>query len=169
MIRGKVRGLLLLAATAATLLAVAAPAGAASAQTREPAASFTVQAVFTGAGTGSRVPGRIVCHGGPSRPYYILPNHRSIATAGVVQCSSRVAGISFSILLTKDFKVAAKKGVATLGKKRAAGAATYKCPTNRTHRYAGVMFGLIVFPPGYTPHERTFAVQSLPARLRCRG
>jgi hypothetical protein len=165
MIRERIRALLLLAAAAAMLLAVAAPVGTASAQARAPASSFTVQAVFTG----SKAPGRIVCHGGPSRPYYILPNHKSIATAGVVQCSSRVAGISFSLLLTKDLKAVAKKAVATLGKKRAAGAATYKCPTDRTHRYAGVMFGLIVFPPGYTPHERTFAVQSLPAHLRCRG
>ena len=168
MIRASVRGLLLLLAAAAALLGVCGPAATASAQTSQQPGSLTLTAVLSGPPAGGRAPGRIVCHAAVSRPHFAVPSHRDIATAGAVQCSSRVAGISFSILLTRDSKAVAKHQSATVGRKRLAGAAFYKCPTNRTYRYAGVMVGVVVFPPGYTPHERTFALLSLPARLRCR-
>jgi hypothetical protein len=162
----------LLAAAAAALIAVTAPGGAASAQTRGESsgtpASATIQAVFTGAVPVGHERPRIVCHIGASKPNFESTSHKKIATAGAVLCSSRVAGIAFSLLLTKDLKAVAKRGFATLGSRQAHGLVSYACPTNRVHRYAGLMFGTVVFPPGYEPQKGSFAVTSLPAHLRCR-
>ncbi len=160
----------LITVLAKALVAVATPAGAAfaraNAESRPGATSDVIQAVYTGH---AKSPGKIVCHAAVGRPNYFSPSHRSIATAAGVLCSSRVAGITFSLILTQDLHAVKQRVYASLGARSAQGVATYRCPTNRTHRYQGVMFGAVVFPPGYTPHERTFATASLPAHLRCRA
>ena len=168
--KGSARTLLLLVAAVAALLAVMAPAGVASAQTRDgtsgPQASTTIQAVLTNS-LGKKI-GKIVCTGAVSKPNYESPSHKKVATAGVVLCSSRVAGIAFTLILTKDLSPVAQRGFAGLGSKRKVGDVSYSCPTNRVHRYGGVMLGTVVFPPGYVPHSGTFALASPQAHLRCR-
>lgn len=171
--KGTARRMLLLAVTTAGLFGVIAPARIASvpASAQAPASksaaqaqTATIQAVFTG----GRAKTKIVCAIAVSKPNYETPSHRKVATAGVVACSSRVVGIAFSFVLTKDLRPVAKRGFASLGSKRKVGDVSYSCPTNRTHRYGGVMFGTVVFPPGYEPHTGSFAVASGQAHLRCR-
>lgn len=170
--KGTARRMLLLAVATAGLLGVTAPASIASvsASAQAPASisgtqaqTITIQAVSTA----DRAK-KIVCAISVSKPNYESPSHRKVATVGVVACSSRVAGIAFSLILTKDHSPVAKRGFASLGSKRKVGDVSYSCPTNRTHEYGGVMFGTVVFPPGYEPHTGSFAVASGQAHLRCR-
>lgn len=174
MARRMVRGVL--AAAALTLFAGTAATGTAFAQasgthqvngtSQASSAPATIQAVYTGHGKSA---GRIVCAAAVSKPRFFLPNHKSIATVGVISCSSRVAGIAGTVIITKDNRPVKKKGFANLAKKRAQAVATYKCATSRTFKYNGVLLGTVVFPPGFTPHIGHLAALSSAAHLRCRG
>ena len=171
--KGTARRMLLLAVATAGLLGVTAPASlaAVSASAQAPASisgaqaqAITIQAVSTS----GRATKKIVCAISVSKPNYESPSHKKVVTVGVVACSSRVAGIAFTLILTKDHSPVAKRGFASLGSKRKVGDVSYSCPTNRTHEYGGVMCGTVVFPPGYEPHTGSFAVASGQAHLRCR-
>lgn len=87
-------------------------------------------------------------------------------TCQSVQCSARVASIAFALIFTKDGRPVAKPGTVNSGKSRAVGFVTYRCATDRNHRYRAHMAGVIVFPPGFTPQRKAFTLFGPSAQLR---
>jgi hypothetical protein len=128
--------------------------------------SGTVEAVYTGK---AQRPGRIVCHIGVSTPHFFLPSDRSVGSAAFVHCSSKVAGIAFALVMTRDGTPVAHRSGQSLGSRIAAGFVSYRCPIGRAHTYITGMAGTVVFPPGYEPQSKSFALASPPARVRCHG
>lgn len=174
------RRLALYAVTLLTAGATVATIGTAATPAANAAVTRGTQAQSAPAQTGSviaeavrtvngKVNGEISCFGAVSDPHYLLPNHRSIVAGGAVQCSARVASIAFALILTKDGRPVAKHGTVNFGKSRAVGFVTYRCATDRNHRYRAHMAGVIVFPPGFTPQRKAFTLFGPSAQLRCRG